>query len=251
MKKEIIIGATITVLLGGIIGIVIKNDNVEIISGAWEFNQDNIVQAISKGIESYENSKIKKYIDIIPIIDNNKDDTLKLVNKNNNLSSNFVPKQIVKPKVRVTSGSITISNEIDKPLSDMFNQAENDGIKLYLLSGYRSYSTQKSIYSSKPSWKRGLYSAKEGESEHQLGLAVDITSQEVNLKLLVNFENTKSGKWLKDNAHKYGFIMRYTKGREADTGYAYEPWHYRYVGVEVASFMYENNLILEDLYKGI
>ena len=85
-----------------------------------------------------------------------------------------------------------------------------------------------------------MYSARPGHSEHQLGYAVDInTVQE-------KFKNTKEYAFLKDNAYKYGFIERYKEGKEFITGYGYEPWHYRYVGIDAAKIIYENDLTLEE-----
>ena len=86
------------------------------------------------------------------------------------------------------------------------------------------------------------YSAKPGYSEHQTGLAFDINS------IRDSFADTKEGLWLAKNAHIYGFILRYPKGKESITGYKYEPWHYRYVGVSVAQYIFENQITFEEYY---
>ena len=86
------------------------------------------------------------------------------------------------------------------------------------------------------------YSARPGFSEHQTGLAVDIAN--INKTLIE--ENDKEFTWLKNNAHKYGFILRYQKNAEKITGYIYEPWHYRYVGTELASYIYSNNITYDE-----
>ena len=88
--------------------------------------------------------------------------------------------------------------------------------------------------------ERDKVSARPGFSEHQTGLAIDINS------LDESFENTVAGKWLAENSSKYGFILRYPKGKEGITGYNYEPWHLRYVGKKLATYLYKHNLVFEE-----
>ena len=126
--------------------------------------------------------------------------------------------------------------------------AERDGISLFIVSGYRSYSTQESIY-----WRyvgndgmkeADTYSARPGHSEHQTGLAMDLNS------LDDSFANTPAGRWLEAHGHEYGFIIRYPRGKQDITGYIFEPWHVRYLGVDTATKVYESGLTLEE-YLGI
>jgi D-alanyl-D-alanine carboxypeptidase len=91
--------------------------------------------------------------------------------------------------------------------------------------------------------------ARPGTSEHQTGLTMDITAKSVGLELVESFENTAEGKWLASNAHNYGFILRYPKGKTNITGYAFEPWHYRYVGVDIATDIFNRGITLEE-YMG-
>lgn len=125
---------------------------------------------------------------------------------------------------------------------------QSKGFKLGLVSGYRSYQTQKNIYNRYVErWGieyTDTISARPGHSEHQTGLAFDVG------ELTSSYGETKEGIWLKENCHKYGFIIRYLKGKEDITGYSYEPWHIRYVGVEVATYIMENDLTLEE-YLGV
>ena len=90
------------------------------------------------------------------------------------------------------------------------------------------------------------YSARPGHSEHQTGLAIDLAAFNSNLN---NFEETKEYEWVKDNAHLYGFILRYPKGKEHITGYMFEPWHYRYVGTKVAKEIYEMDITFDEYYE--
>jgi hypothetical protein len=93
-----------------------------------------------------------------------------------------------------------------------------------------------------------LYSAAPGNSEHQTGLAIDVSCKSINFGLTNSFASTPEGLWLKDNCWRFGFILRYPKDKEHITGYAYEPWHIRYVGVPLAYYLYNNNLTLEEYY---
>ena len=129
-------------------------------------------------------------------------------------------------------------------LIKMFKDAAEDGITLRVVSGFRTWSQQSSLFNNNKN-KNGLehalmYSAKPGYSEHQLGLAVDLNS------VYTSFANTKEYEWLKQNSYKYGFIERYPKGKEFITGYAYEPWHYRYLGEDIATKLYEENITYEE-----
>ena len=122
---------------------------------------------------------------------------------------------------------------------EMSNAAKKDGISIYNVSGYRSFNTQKNLYNGYVSRdgkaKADTYSARAGTSEHQTGLATDIN-------------NVSSSRWLINNSYKYGFILRYPKGKEYITGYMYEPWHYRYVGVDIAKIIYEKDITYEEYY---
>ena len=110
---------------------------------------------------------------------------------------------------------------------------------LILNSGFRTYKTQQALYN-RTRDTRGLavaekLSARPGHSEHQLGLAADFSARAQGCVILTCFGNTEAGRWLEDNAHEHGFILRYPKGFRAITGFQYEPWHFRYVGVELAT----------------
>lgn len=166
-----------------------------------------------------------------------------LVNKFNKLSPNYEPENLV------SLGEYGVGEVIDvvkDAFVKMVKDAEKENIILRSVSSYRSYSEQEilhDIYIKNDGIKKAnTYSARPGYSEHQTGLAIDIN--------LTNdsFINTKEAKWLANNAYKYGFILRYPKDKEKITGYKYEPWHYRYVGEEVAKFIYENDITFDEYY---
>ncbi|SCY91167.1 M15 family metallopeptidase [Alkaliphilus peptidifermentans] len=204
-----------------------------------------------------------------PVVDNNTEvkrnivtiedpqDILVLVNKERTLPSDYVPSDLVIPNI-----SFSFSEDLPKKymrkiaadaLEDLFKEATNNNIELFAVSGYRAYSTQKSIFEAnvKRQGEReaNKTSAFPGQSEHQTGLAMDVSSRSVGLGLKPEFGDVKEGIWLKENAHRFGFIIRYPKGKEHLTGYSYEPWHLRYVGKEVAEIISASDITLEEYFK--
>jgi D-alanyl-D-alanine carboxypeptidase len=174
-----------------------------------------------------------------------------IANKQYSLSSSYVPDDLVwldLPSTRDTQ----MRSEAATALTELFNAAQSDGIELYCCSGYRSYETQSELYQ----WNVDTYgqteadlvSAKPGTSEHQLGLAMDVTSESVGFDLLESFGETEEGQYIADHAHEYGFIIRYPQGKTAITGYSYEPWHLRYLGVDVATDIYNSGKTMEEYY---
>lgn len=142
-----------------------------------------------------------------------------------------------------------VNPEAKAALDKMFAAAKAEqNLKMWVCSGFRSYTVQKSLYNSyvrrDGAKAADRYSARPGYSEHQTGLAFDINYADYR------FKNTSEAKWLAANAYKYGFILRYPEGKESITGYMYEPWHYRYVGVESAKKIFDSGLTLEE-YFGI
>lgn len=143
-----------------------------------------------------------------------------------------------------------LTSEFNNAFNQMKDAASSDGLNIYVVSGFRSYNTQNNLYNNYVNRDgrdaADTYSARPGHSEHQSGLAADINMVDDS------FEYTAEGKWLNDNAYKYGFVLRYPKGKTGETGYIYESWHYRYVGVDLAKKLYNggNWISLED-YFGI
>lgn len=160
-------------------------------------------------------------------------------------------------------GNMKCDERIIEPLAQMFKAAADDGINLEVRSPYRDISRQEYLFDRKmKNYINQGYSYidayKEssavvtvpGASEHQIGISLDITSDTYSM-LNEGFEDTDAGRWLRDNSYKYGFILRYPKGKEDITGIIYEPWHFRYVGVEAATVIYENGLTLEEFIDGL
>ena len=182
----------------------------------------------------------------------NPDDVLVLVNKNNQLLSSYIPKDLESISLKYANKDKYLKKETKIAFEKLSEDASKLGYRIVAVSAYRDYNYQNELFNYYVKEKGLNYalecSAKPGHSEHQTGLALDV---EGSNKDYDNFENSKEFIWMKDNAHKYGFILRYPKGKEHITGFKYEPWHYRYVGNEIAKYIYENNLTLEEYFKKI
>ncbi|MEG2233337.1 MAG: M15 family metallopeptidase [Oscillospiraceae bacterium] len=141
-----------------------------------------------------------------------------------------------------------LAPEAQEAFDSMQSAANADGLSLWVQSGHRSYDTQQGLFNgyaqSEGEQAASRYSARPGQSEHQTGLAMDIN------QISSSFENTSEFEWLSENAADYGFILRFMKGKEAATGYMYEPWHYRYVGVQLAHILKDSGLSVEE-YIGL
>ncbi|MCI6377165.1 MAG: M15 family metallopeptidase [Clostridiales bacterium] len=182
--------------------------------------------------------------------DKNIDGTVYLVNRQHAVSKYFVPEV---RKVDAYGMSQQMRGDAAAALEEMFAAAKEEGIGLSTVSGYRSYSKQSSIYSRKKATQgqeaADRVSARPGTSEHQLGLAMDI-AKKGSSQLNTGFGKTKEGQWVNENAHRFGFIVRYMEGYEEITGYMYEPWHVRYVGKEQAKAIYESGVPMETYMSG-
>jgi zinc D-Ala-D-Ala carboxypeptidase len=188
----------------------------------------------------------------------NPDNILALVNKDQGLPETYKPSDLIIPNVQFSFGKEDIPKsylrkEAAMALEQMFLAAGKEQIELFAVSGYRSYNKQQAIYNLEiQKWgeeKAVQAVALPGHSEHQTGLAMDITSRSVQFKLTEEFGQTLEGKWVAENAHKFGFIIRYPKGKEHITGYQYEPWHIRYVGKKAAKVIFEKGLTLEEYFE--
>lgn len=166
------------------------------------------------------------------------------VNKACVLNKDYVPKKLVPVsvnKINRVGETMLIDKETHIFLEKMLNDAKNKNLDLTVFSAYRSYYRQHSIYNLSSD---KTFVAPPGASEHQTGMAVDISTKDTGLS--IHFENTDEFLFLKENSYKYGFILRYPKEKTDITKYPYESWHFRYVGVELATFLHDFNLTLEE-----
>lgn len=168
-----------------------------------------------------------------------------LVDRNHSLPTDYVPETLSSPYINSTTDVIQIDQETGDMAKQMISVANEQGISLTVTNGYRSYADQQKYYESRSALLGDTVADKQiekaGFSEHQTGLAIDFTDDPANSTPTQAFGDTPAGQWLHDHAHEYGFIQRYPKGKEKITGYDYMPWHYRYVGVDIATAIYETN----------
>lgn len=192
---------------------------------------------------------------------------LLLINKTHALSENYYPEDLVKIDRFVSGVGSDETHQMRKVAADalnaMFDAAAEEGLEIRLRTGFRSYSYQTSLYNNyvKRDGQKAAdtYSARPGTSEHQTGLSCDLGGKSEGFELSYKFGKTDEGKWVAEHAHEFGFIIRYTDGEQKEsgkgapgkiTGYVYEPWHIRYVGVEHATEIYNAGITLEE-YLGI
>ena len=179
-----------------------------------------------------------------------------LVNPQLSIPEDFVPDDLVYPDVRFLFDEKIekrmLREEAARALEAMFEAAEKDGIYLAGVSGYRSHQTQTQLfnyYVERDGYdKAKTYSAIPGTSEHETGLAIDVSGSTGKCAAQDCFADTVEAVWIAENSAEYGFIIRYPKGKEDITGYKYEPWHLRYVGKDVAKHIFNENITLEEYY---
>lgn len=176
---------------------------------------------------------------------------LLIVNKYYYLEKDYYYGELVKMDKAYDNKSNSWLNSIAyEAFKQLVDDAEKEGYYIRNNSAYRSYDTQNGLYNYYKQ-EHGLtwadkWSARPGHSEHQTGLALDVGVKDIYS--LGKFESSKEFVWMKENSYRYGFILRYPQGKEYITGYGYEPWHYRYVGLEAANYIHQNDITFEEYY---
>ena len=176
----------------------------------------------------------------------------KITNKSHPIDPGYIPADLTKVNVN-SNGTQYLRREAATALTNMFEAARKDNINLYLVSGYRSYEQQLELYNTYVATDgkalADQYDAIPGACEHQLGLAVDLSDDNRNHDIDDSFESTAAYQWLLKHSYEYGYIFRFPRGKETITGIAYNPWSFRYIGVEEAKKVYDSGLTLEEFYK--
>ncbi len=237
----------------------IKNNSIKVSDSIVSGSRVDVIVSYNNLSKSYSYSikdNLSEEIDKNMVI-TNPNDYDAVVNKKRHLSSDYRPDDLVEANVDYAQSNLSVRplrKEAALALERLFEDAQRDGYKFYALSGFRSYDMQVGIYKNNIAQygsekKANLYSAKAGESEHQLGLSMDVTTKEVGFRLTEGLGDTDAGKWLAKNCYKQGFIIRFPKGKEKITGYNYEPWHVRYVGKTLAKVIHDNDLTLEEYFE--
>lgn len=178
-----------------------------------------------------------------------------LVNKTHPLSPDYVPSDLILTKVPFVEKEFLekklLRQTAAHSLERLFAHATGFGYSFFAISGYRSYQRQQEIFSSHVEKYGSDYasrvSAKPGCSEHQTGLAMDISIPSLSYELVPDFGDTEEGRWLAKNACHFGFILRYPADKVRITGYTYEPWHFRYVGIPLAVYLTKYHLTMEEI----
>jgi LAS superfamily LD-carboxypeptidase LdcB len=177
-------------------------------------------------------------------------DLLYPINKVNEVSSDFIPDNLtVLPDYVHPKGIVCLKDFASESYIKMFDDAKKENITLGVTSGFRKYEIQDYLFNLYTETmglaEASRVSALPGHSEHQLGTTMDLTGSSIGFASTSKLMSSNiEGNWLEENAHKYGFVMSYPEGKESITGYSYEPWHYRYVGVDVAEAVKDSGLTL-------
>ena len=206
-----------------------------------ELTNEEVITHVNIGIDKpyYTGIKEAVYLNKITI----------LVNKYNYLKEDYIPDNLESINLDYARSGMQLVKEAKDSYEAMAKEAKKENLTLVAMSSYRSYEYQEKLYNNYVKIdgveKADTYSSRPGFSEHQTGLSVDIYDGKGNYE---EFDKTKEFEWLQKNGYKYGFILRFPKGKEYLTGYDYESWHYRYVGTKIATYIHDNDLTFEEYY---
>ncbi|SFR62248.1 M15 family metallopeptidase [Anaeromicropila populeti] len=258
MKKLIYVAGSFLLLAGGILFQTISSHSeVNHTSNNYEYyyNNDSVIKEDSS-MELGNPTDIEAFVPATKM-DLEPDSITVLVNKEYGLPEGYRPDDLVVPDILFNINYFhekkMLRREASNAIEELFEAGEQEGLSLCGVSGFRSYERQEEIYEENLKTKgyahTSQFSAVPGYSEHQTGLAMDVSTSSIHYRLDTVFSSTPEGKWLAENAYKFGFTIRYPEDKTEITGYAYEPWHIRYVGKELAKYLYDNNLTLEEYYN--
>ncbi len=223
----------------------------------YEYYYNKEAQSEDGTVVSPEDLKLAVSAAPLIAVDTDPDSLGVLVNQKYLLPEDYVPADLTVPNVAFsfygTYEKSYMREVAARALEKLFAGAAEKGYILKGVSAYRSYERQRQIYEKNLATKgrkhTKQFSAKPGSSEHQTGLTIDVSCSAVGCALEESFGETEEGKWLAKNCYKYGFIIRYPKEKSDITKYSYEPWHIRYVGKNLAKYIYTNKLTLEEYYQ--
>lgn len=258
-KKAILLGTCIILFIGALSSRMghfkASSDKVPNVIGQSNFEYNQLNTMIPE--EEMKTPKTSNSDAPLIKVDTDPDSYSVLVNRHYLISRDYVPADLVVPDIPFSFIGIYEKSYMRQTAADalekLFQDAKSKGHNLYGVSAYRSYERQQQIYNNnvrnRGTEKTDRVSAIPGSSEHQTGLSIDVSCKAVDCALEQSFGKTEEGKWLRKNCYKYGFIIRYPKKKSKITGYSYEPWHIRYVGLNLAKYLHENNMTLEEYYQ--
>jgi len=259
IKWAVRILIVLVILLTGVFAVqYLPGRNIDISSGTLDSSGEYYNNNKSPGDDNMDEEK--NYSTSVPLIkvDTSPASYTVLVNRDYPMPEDYVPDDLTVPDVGYSYKGIYEKSYMRKAAADaiekMFAEAKKKKkLDLKVVSAYRSYERQQAIYQNNVNTRgeedTNKVSAQPGCSEHQTGLAIDVSSDTVNCTIEKSFASCPEGKWLAKNCHRFGFIIRYPKGKSGITGYSYEPWHIRYVGVNLAKYIYKKGLTLEEYYQ--
>lgn len=269
MKKLVLIIILVIVSIGLFLSLVLSEPVKKEVNVKKNFIEE------AKCLPYYKNNNIKRYQDYqklnsnlsvadivtrvnlnldLPFYTNTKEAKLTntfytLVNKYNYLREDFVPNNLVELETPYAREGIYLVKSARDKFYELVKKASEEGLTIRAISAYRGYTYQKRLYDKYVEndgvTKADTYSARPGFSDHQTGLVVDVDN---TINSFEAFTNTKEYQWMLANSYKYGFILRYPEGKEAITGYQFESWHYRFVGVKLAKKIKASNLTFDEYF---
>lgn len=220
-----------------------KKENIDRYISYKDKNKNLDVKQVIKDVNM--NLDKEKYVYTSEALNKNTEKIL--VNKYYYLDEKYIPNNLVEISTLYSRQGMKLVDYAKEAFEELSKNALKDNMNIIAMSSYRSYEYQVNLYNNyvEKDGKEAAdtYSARPGFSEHQTGLAVDVYNKKESY---TNFEKTEEFKWMQNNAHKYGFILRFPKDKENETGYQYESWHYRYVGKDIAEYIHKNNISLEE-----
>ena len=220
-----------------------KKENIDRYISYKDKNKNLDVKQVIKDVNM--NLDKEKYVYTSEALNKNTEKIL--VNKYYYLDEKYIPNNLVEISTQYSRQGMKLVDYAKEAFEELSKNALKDNMNIIAMSSYRSYEYQVNLYNNyvEKDGKEAAdtYSARPGFSEHQTGLAVDVYNKKESY---TNFEKTEEFKWMQNNAHKYGFILRFPKDKENETGYQYESWHYRYVGKDIAEYIHKNNISLEE-----
>ena len=221
----------------------LKKENIDRYISYKDKNKNLDVKQVIKDVNM--NLDKEKYVYTSEALNKNTEKIL--VNKYYYLDEKYIPNNLVEISTQYSRQGMKLVDYAKEAFEELSKNALKDNMNIIAMSSYRSYEYQVNLYNNyvEKDGKEAAdtYSARPGFSEHQTGLAVDVYNKKESY---TNFEKTEEFKWMQNNAHKYGFILRFPKDKENETGYQYESWHYRYVGKDIAEYIHKNNISLEE-----
>ena len=190
----------------------------------------------------------KPFYENLEITDTSKGNAL-LVNKYHALDKDYEVSDIVNVSSTYAYAGMKLNKEAYEAFKKLANDAKKEGFTIVILSSYRTHEYQDKLWNDRKN-KSGIekadaYAARAGSSEHETGLAIDVA----DYNNPVNFEEQEAYQWMLNNSYKYGYILRYAEGKEDITGYDYEAWHYRYLGIDLATKVYNEGITFDEYYE--